>query len=266
MTHSNSENQIPGLDLDSNNENSAKGFLNVSRIIPQNLIRPIQTPDDKPFNFPKSTMNSSTLNSDPVNMPHNKMNQPPTSMYQNASSWSKYNNPVVYHNQIPPDVVKDDNISISSFGQKTDVDSRLPYDGNMPNSNYNSSQNASNMNYRRPLLEGSYNESSSDANTAYNKPPNDQSYNRHFNTSSISNFHGYNQTKGNGSDFSNFSRQPDNPNTPYQQSNPCLNTASSKPPSLLSLNLIKPITLGKMCIIINYIIYNNIVVIIICSG
>ncbi|XP_060860603.1 probable cyclin-dependent serine/threonine-protein kinase DDB_G0292550 isoform X2 [Metopolophium dirhodum] len=242
MTHSNSENQIPGLDLDSNNENSTKGFLKVSRILPQNQIRPIQTPDDKPFNFPKSIMNPSTLNSDPVNMPHNKMNQPPTTMYQNASSWSKYNNPVVYHNQIPPDI---DNTSISSFGQKTDVDSRLPYDGNMPNSNYNSLQTASNMNYRRPLLEGSYNKSSSDASTLYNKPPEDQSYNRHFNTSSSSNFHGYNQTKGNGSDFSNFSRQPDNPNTPYQQSNPCLNTASSKPPSLLSLNLIKPITLDK---------------------
>jgi len=246
MIHSNSENQIPGLDLASNNENSTKGFLNVSRILPQNQIRPIQTPDDKPFNFPKSIMNPSTLNSDPINMPYNKMNQPP--MYQNASSWSKYNNPVVYHSQLPPDV---NNTSISSLGRKTDNDSRLQCDGNMPNLNYNGSQNAPNMNYRRPILEGSYNKSSTETSKLYNKSPDEQSYNRHFNTSSSSDFRGYNQAKGNVSDFNNFGRQSENSNTPYQQSNLCLNTASSKPPSLLSLNLIKPISLGKMYIIID---------------
>ncbi|XP_022180769.1 uncharacterized protein LOC111040974 isoform X2 [Myzus persicae] len=239
MTHSNSENQIPGLDLASNNENPTKGFLNVSRILPQNQIKPIQTPDDKPFNFPKSIMNPSTLNSNPTIMPYNKMNQPP--MYQNSSSWSKFNNPVVYHNQLPPD----NNTSISNFGKKTDIDSRLQYDGNMPNLNYNSSQNASNMNYRRPLLEGSYSKSSSEASKLYNKSPDEQPYNRQFNTSSSSDFHGYNQTKGNVSDFHNFSRQSENSNTPYQKSNPSLNTSSSKPPSLLSLNLIKPISLDN---------------------
>ncbi|XP_026809226.1 uncharacterized protein LOC113551273 isoform X2 [Rhopalosiphum maidis] len=236
-TSSKSENQIPGLDLASNNENSSKGFLNVSRILPQNQIRPIQTPDDKPFNFPKSIINLSTLNSHPINISHDKMNQPPISMYQNSSNWSKYNNPGAYHNQLPPDV---DNSSISSFSQQTDVDSRLSYDGDKPNSNYNSSQNSSSINYRRPLLEGSYNKLSSETSSLCNKLPDDQSYNRNFNSSS-SNFHGYNQ--GNVSDFNNFSRLPEKSNTPYQQSKPCLNTTPSKPPSLLSLNLVKPISL-----------------------
>jgi len=132
LTPPKSENQIPGLDLATNNENSSKGFLNVSRILPQNQIRPIQTPDDKPFNFPKSIMNLSTLNSHPINTSHDKMNQPPLPMYQSSSNWSKFNNPGAYHNQLPPDV---DNSSISSFGQQTDVDSRLPYDGDKPNLN-----------------------------------------------------------------------------------------------------------------------------------
>jgi hypothetical protein len=237
------------LDLASNNENSSKGFLNVSRILPQNQIRPIQTPDDKPFNFPKSIINLSTLNSHPINISHDKMNQPPISMYQNSSNWSKYNNPGTYHNQLPPDV---DNSSISSFSQQTDIDSRLPYDGDKPNSNYNSSQNSSSINYRRPLLEGSYNKLSSETSTLCNKLPDDQLYNRNFNTSS-SNSHGYNQTKGNISDFDNFNRLPEKSNTPYQQSKPCLNTTPSKPPSLLSLNLVKPISLGKMYIVIDYI-------------
>lgn len=247
MTPSASENQIPGLDLACINENSTKGFLNVSRILPQNQNGPIQTPDDKPFNFPKSIINPSTLSSHPVNMLHNNMNQPPTSMYQNSSSWSKYNNPVLYQNQLPPDVI---NNSMTMFGQQTDIDSRLPYDVDKHNSNYNNSQHASNINYRSPLLEGSYNKSSSEASTLYNKLPNDQSYNRNLNTSSIK-FHDYNQTKGNPSDYNNFNRLPENPNGPYQQSKSSLNTASSKPPSLLSLNIVKPNSLGKM--------YNNVI-------
>jgi len=248
MTPSKSENQIPGLDLASNNENSSKGFLNVSMILPQNQIRPIQTPDDKPFNFPKSIANLSTLNSHPINIPHNKMNQPPISMYQNSSNWSNYTNSVTYQNQLPPDI---DKSSISSFAQQTDVDSRPPYDGDKPNSNYNNLQNAApNNTYRRQLLEGSYNKLSSETNTLYNKLPDDQSYNRNFNKSS-SNFHSYNHTKGNVSDFNNFSKLPENSNTPYQQSKLCLNTETSKPPSLLTLNLVKPIALGKMYIIID---------------
>jgi len=247
ITSSKSENQIPGLDLASNNENSSKGFLNVSMILPQNQIRPIQTPDDKPFNFPKNIANLSTLNSHPINVPHNKMNQPP--MYQNSSNWSNCTNSVIYQNQLPSDV---DKSSISSFAQQADVDSRPPYDGDKSNSNYNSLQNAAPSNtYRKQLLEGSYNKLSSESNTLYNKPSDEQSYNRNFNTSS-SNFYGYNQTKGNVSDFNNFSKLPENSNTPYQQSKLCLNTATSKPPSLLTLNLFKPITLGKMNIIIDY--------------
>ncbi|XP_025203854.1 YLP motif-containing protein 1-like isoform X2 [Melanaphis sacchari] len=235
ITPSKSENQIPGLDLASNNENSSKGFLNVSKILPQSQTRPIQTPDDKPFNFPKSIINLSTLSSHPINISHNNINQP--TMYQNSPNWSDFNNPVTYNNQLPQDV---DNSSISSFGHQTDVDSRLPYDGEKPNSNYNSSQNAQNINYRRQLLEGSYNKLSSETNTLYNKPSDDQSYGRNFNTTS-SNFHGYNQTKGNVSDFNNFSNLPEKSNI-YQ---PCLNTSSSKPPSLLSLNLVKPISIDK---------------------
>ncbi|XP_050054420.1 putative uncharacterized protein DDB_G0282133 isoform X2 [Aphis gossypii] len=242
MTPSKSENQIPGLDLASNNENSSKGFPNVSMILPQNQIRPIQTPDDKPFNFPKSIANPSTLNSHQINIPHNKINQPPISMYQNSSNWSNYTNSVTYQNQLPSDV---DKSSISSFAQQTDIDSRPPYDGDKPNSNYNNLQNAApNNTYRRQLMEGSYNKLSNENNTLYNKLPDDQSYNRNFNTSS-SNFHGYNQTKGNVSDFNNFSKLPENSNTPYQQSKLCLNTATSKPPSLLTLNLVKPIALDK---------------------
>lgn len=234
-----SENQIPGLDLVSNNENASKGFLNVSRIIPQNQNGPIQTPDDKPFNFPKSIINPQTINQFPVSMPHTNMNQPSTSVYQNAPSWSKYNNPVLYFNQKPPDV---DNNAIPMFGQQNDNNPRPPYSEDASNITYNSSQNPPNMNYRRPM-EGSYNSSSNETNI-YNKPPDDQSYNRNFNTPS-SNFRNYNQLNTNTSNFNNFNRPPEKSNILYQQPKPTLNTTSSKPPSLLSLNVVKPISFGK---------------------
>lgn len=234
-----SENQIPGLDLVSNNENATKGFLNVSRIIPQNQNGPIQTPDDKPFNFPKSIINTPTINQFPVSMPHSNMNQPSTSVYQNSPSWSKYNNPVLYYNQKPPDV---DNNAIPMFGQQNDNNSRLPYSEDKSNITYNSSQNP-NMNYNIRPVEGSYNISSNETNM-YNKPPDDQSYNRNFNTPS-SNFRSYNQLNTNTSNFNNFNRPPEKSNIPYQQPKPNLNTTSSKPPSLLSLNVVKPISLGK---------------------
>lgn len=234
---STSKNQIPGLDLVSNNENVTKGFLNVSRILPQNQNGPIQTPDDKPFNFPKSITNTTTINPNPANMPLGSMNQPSTSMYQNHSNWPKYNNSLPYYNQKTADV---DNTSMSRFGQQTD-NSRLPYGGDTSNTNYNNSQSSPNINYRRPL-EGSYNSSSNDTTTIYNKPVDDQSFNRHFNASS-NNFHGYNQPNENSS---NFNRPTEQSNILYQQSKPSLNTRSSKPPSLLSLNLVKPISLGKI--------------------
>lgn len=229
---STSKNQIPGLDLVSNNENISKGFLNVSRILPQNQNGPIQTPDDKPFNFPKSITNTTTINPNPVNVPLGSMNQPSTSMYQNPSNWSKYNNSLPYYSQKPANV---DNTSMSRFSQQTD-NSRQPYGGDTSKTTYNSSQSSPNMNYRRPL-EGSYN-SLSETSTNYNKPD-DQSFNRHFNASS-NNFHGYKQPN------ENFNRPTEQSNIPYQQSKPSLNTRSSKPPSLLSLNLVKPISLGKI--------------------
>lgn len=234
-----SENQIPGLDLVSNNETATKGFLNVSRIIPQNQNGPIQTPDDKPFNFPKNIVNTPIINQYPVSIPHSNMSQPPTSVYQNPPSWSKYNNPVLYYNQKPPDV---DNNTIPMFGQQSDNNSRLPYGEDTTNITYNSSQNPPNMNYNRRPVEGSYNISSNETNI-YNKPPDDQSYNRNFNTPS-SNFHSYNQLNTNTSNFNNFNRLQEKSNIPYQQPKPTVNT-SSKPPSLLSLNVVKPISLGK---------------------
>lgn len=239
MMQSVPENQIPGLDLVSNNESATKGFLNVSRIIPQNQNGPIQTPDDKPFNFPKNITNPPIINQFPVSMPHSNMNQPSASVYQNAPSWSKYNNPVLYYNQKPPDV---DN-AISMFGQQTDNNSRLPYGEDTSNITFNSSQNPPNMNYRRPM-EGSYNISSNETNIMYNKPPDDQSYNRNFNTPS-SNFRSYNQLNTNTPNMNNFNRPPEKSNIPYQQPKPTLNMTSSKPPSLLSLNVAKPISLGK---------------------
>lgn len=233
---SSSENQIPGLDLVSNNENLTKGFLNVSRILPQNQNGPIQTPDDKPFNFPKSITNTTTINSNPVNMPLGNVNQPSTSMYQNPSSWSKYNNPVPYFNQKSPDI---DNAPISRFGSQLPDNSRQPYGGDISKTTYNNSQHSPNMNYRRPL-EGSYNSPSIE--TKYNKPADDQSYNRNFNAPS--NFCGYNQPKAN---TSNFNRPTEHSNIPYQQSKPSLNTTGLyKPPSLLSLNLAKPVSFGKI--------------------
>lgn len=230
------DNQIPGLDIGSNSENGTKGFLNVSRIIPQNHNGPIQTPDDKPFNFPKSITNSSTVNQFPVSVSHGNVNKPSATLYQNSPNWSKYNNPVAYYNQKPPDV---DNNSISMYSQQTDTSSRLPYGEDTSNTTYNSLQNPPNMNYRKPL-EGSYNNASNETNTMYNKPLDDQSYNRNFNTSN--NFHSYNQPNAN---TSNFNRSPEKSNIPYQQQKPSLNTTSSRPPSLLSLNVIKPHILGK---------------------
>uniref|UniRef100_A0A2S2PV52 YLP motif-containing protein 1 n=1 Tax=Sipha flava TaxID=143950 RepID=A0A2S2PV52_9HEMI len=234
-------NQIPGLDLVSNNENVTRGFLNVSNILPQNQNGPIQTPDDKPFNFPKSITNPTTINPHSVNIPHGNINQPSTSMYQNSNSWSKYNNPVIYYNQKPSDV---DNTSIPKFGQQTETSSRLPYDGDMSNTTYNNSQNASNMDYRRSL-EGSYNKSSNDS-PSFNKPQDVQPFNRNFNASS-SNYRDYNQPNSNISHFNNFNRPSEKSNTSYQQPLPSLmNTTTSKPPSLLSLNLVKPVSLDKV--------------------
>lgn len=240
MVPSTSINQIPGLDLVSNNENITRGFLNVSNILPLNKNGPIQTPDDKPFNFPKSITNPSTINQPHlVNMPHGNINQP--SMYPNSSNWSKYNNPIIYFNQKPPDV---DNTSISRFDQQTDNSSRLPYEGVMSNTTYSSTQNAPSMDYRRPM-DGSYNKSSNDS-TSFNKSSDVQPFNRNVNASS-SNFRGYNQSNSNASSFNNFNRPSEKSNIPYQQPLPSLiNTTASKPPSLLSLNLVKPVALGKI--------------------
>lgn len=257
-----SENHIPGLDLVTNNEYNTGGFLNVSRILPQNLTVPIQTPDDKPFNFPKSNTTSLDINKQSVNMPPSSMHQPATSMYQNSSSWSKYNNPVSYYDKTSVDVnaapvsifgqqndkfgQQNDTFGQQNdrFGQKNDKSDRPPYDEEMSNvSSYNNSTNATNyMSYRRPL-EGSYNnpplnESSS---TMYNKgPADDQLYSRNFSTPNSS-FRGYqlNTSVINN----NFIRPPEI--IPYQHQKPLLNLLSSKPPSLLSLNVAKPIKIGK---------------------
>lgn len=240
MVPSTSINQIPGLDLVSNNENVTQGFLNVSKILPQNQNGPIQTPDDKPFNFPKSITNPATINPHQVNKPHGNINQPPTPMYQNSSGWSKYNNPVIYYNQKPPDL---DNTSISKFDQMTDNNYRPPYDGDISNTTYNNMQNAPSMNYRKPL-DGSYNKLSNDS-TSFNKPPDVQPFNRNLNMSS-SNFRSFNQPNSNNSNFNNFNRPVEKSNIPYQQQSPSMmNTTTSKPPSLLSLNLVKPVSLGK---------------------
>lgn len=232
------ENQIPGLDLVSSNENINKGFLNVSRIIP-NQNGPIQTPDDKPFNFPKSSTNPSTINLNPINMPPGSINQPSPSIYQNSTNWSNYNN-AAYFNQKPPNI---DNIPITRFNQ-TDIGNRPPlYGGDTSNTTYNSIQNNANMNYRRPL-DGPYN-NPNETNQNYNNPLDDQPLNRHFNSSS-SNFRGYSQPNTNTSNFNNYNRLSEKPNVPYQQSSLPLNPTPTKPPSLLSLNLVKPTTLGKI--------------------
>lgn len=242
---STTENQIPGLDLVSTNENASKGFLNVARILPQNLKGPMQTPDDKPFNFPKNITNSLGINPH-LNTPLSSMNQPPTSMYQNSPTWSnnKYNNPVLYNNQKPPDV---DKTSLPPFSQQTDVDSRLPYSGNTSNSIYNNSLNVPSMNYRRPL-DGSYNKPPCENNAMYSKSSDDQSYNRNMNTPS-DNFFDYNKHDTNTSTFNKFNQVPEKTNIPYHQSKPLMNMTSTKPPSLLSLNLVKPTGLGKLFLI-----------------
>jgi len=229
--------------LASNNENLSKGFLNVAKILPQNQNGLIQTPDDKPFNFPKSI--SYPITSNPhLNMPPlGSMNQPPASVYQNTpNNWTsnKYNHPVMYNNQTAPDI---DKTSISRFGQQTDVDFRPPYGENESNALYSNLQNAPNMNYRRPLDE-SYNKQSKESSTYYNRPPEDQTYNRNLNTSS-SNFYNYDHPSKNTSSFNNFNKPPEKSNIPFKHPTLSLNTTPSKPPSLLSLNVVKPYLLGK---------------------
>lgn len=236
-----SENQIPGLDLVTNNEYNTGGFLNVSRILPQNQNGPIQTPDDKPFNFPKSNTTSTVINKQPMpGIPLSSTHQPATPTYQNSSNWSKYNNPVSYYNKNSVDVVND--APTSRFGQQNDINDQPPYNEEMSNATYNNSQNAvNNVNFRRPL-DGSYNNKplNESSTTMYNKSSDDQSYNRNFNTST-SNFRGY---QPNTPSFNNnFNRPPEN--IPYQYQKPLLNPTPSKPPSLLSLNVVKPVTLGK---------------------
>lgn len=246
-------NQIPGLDLVANNENGTKEFLNLSRILPQNQTGPIQTPDDKPFNFPKSIMNPAAANLQPVKMPLGNESQIPTSMYSNSSGWPNFNSSLPYYSQKPPDA---ENASMPKFNQQTDITSRPPYSRETSNTIYNNSQNAPNVNHGRPL-EGSYNNVSHKTNTVYNTLSDDLKYNRNFDNFNTSynkpsnNFHGYNQSNTNNSNFNNFQRTPDNSNIPYQQSNPSSSVAPSKPPSLLSLNLVKPATLGKIYIIKN---------------
>lgn len=234
------ENQIPGLDLACSNENINKGFLNVSRIIP-NQNGPIQTPDDKPFNFPKSCANPPpTIIPNPINMPSGSINQPSPSIYQNSTNWSSYNNSAPFYNQKPPNI---DNTPVTRFNQ-TDISNRPPlYGGETSNTTYNSIQNNTNMNYRRPL-DRPYNNPLSETHKNYNNSPDDQQLNRHFNSSN--NFRGYSQPNSNTSNFNNYNRQPEKPNVPYQQSSLSLNTTPAKPPSLLSLNLVKPTTLGKI--------------------
>lgn len=279
------ENQIPGLDLVSNNENITKEFLNVSKIIPQNQNGPIQTPDDKPFNFPKSITNPTTIHQQSVNTipPNNNSSQPPTSMYQNSPNWSnnKYN-PVSYYNKNPSNI---ENASMPRFDPQIDINSQQQsYCRDSSNTTYNNSQNNSNVNYRKPL-EGSYNTPSNETGTIYNKPPDEPSYNRNFNTSSSKFGCGYNQFNENTSNLNNFNRPSEKSNTSYQYSKPSLNTGHSKPsslntghskppslnmghsnppslntghskppslnmghskpPSLLSLNVMKPASLGK---------------------
>lgn len=264
MVPSTSENQIPGLDLVTNNEYNTGGFMNVSRILPQNINGPIQTPDDKPFNFPKSNTTSLDINKQSVTMPLSSMHQPATSMYQNSSSWSKYNNPVSYYDKPPLDVnatpvsifgQKNDKFDLQNdrfgqqsdrFGQKHDISDRPPYDEEISNiSSYNNSQNATNyMSYRRPL-EGSHNnkplnESSSSSTMYNNSPADDQLYSRNFSSPSSS-FHGY---QLNSSILNNnFNRPPEI--ISYQHQKSLLKLLSSKPPSLLSLNVAKPIKIGK---------------------
>lgn len=247
---STSESQIPGLDLVSNNTNLPKGFLNVARILPQNQNGPIQTPDDKPFNFPKNIttptttnqyLNTSALGNTNRTPTLGNTNQPPTSMYQSSPMWSNnmYKSPVLYNNQNPPNV--DSVVSMSSrYGNQTDNDFQQPSDTS--NTNYNSLQNTSNINYRQSF-DGSYNKPTNETNPIFNKPD-DQSFNRNFNASS-NNFRDYSKPNSNTSSFNNFNKPPETFNIPYQQQTPSLNTTTSKPPSLLSLNVAKPISLGK---------------------
>lgn len=248
------ENQIPGLDLVSNNENIAQGFPNMLRILPQNQNGPIQTPDDKPFNFPKTIPNPAAINQHPVSTTLSNINPPSTSMYQNSTGWSKYNNPVLYYNQKPPSV---DNTSIPIFVQQTNNNSQVPYSGNTCSTSYNISQNSTSVNFRRPMEASYINNSSNETNKFYNQATDNQSYNKNFNTLS-NNFHGYNQLNANTSNFNKPTIEQSN--IPYHQPKQSLNPTASKPPSLLSLNLVKPILLGKtyMIIYIIYIyIYNN---------
>lgn len=241
-----SEHQIPGLDLVSNNENSTKGFLNVSNILQHKQNGPIQTPDDKPFNFPKNITNAAAVNPYPASMSLGNINHPSVPMQQNSSNWSRYNSPVSYYNQKPPDV---NNPSIPRFGQQTEINSRLPYGGvggDTPITNLNNSQNSTNLNYRRPF-EGSFNNLSSETSAVYNKSPDNQMYNRNVNSmTSTNNFRDYNQPNVNLNTSNTFNTRPENSNIPYQQPRPPLNTTPSKPPSLLSLNLVKPVSLGKI--------------------
>lgn len=179
------------------------------------------------------------MNQQPVNMPLNSMHQSAPPMYQNSSSWSKFNTPVSYYDKNPVDM---NNVSVSRFGQQNDISARPTYDEEKSNTSYNSLQNASNnMNYRRPL-EGSYNNKpiNESSNNMYNKGPDDQLYNRNF-SSQTGNFRSYQQNTS--SFINNFNRPQEN--IPFQHQKPSLNLTPSKPPSLLSLNVMKPVTLGK---------------------
>lgn len=166
-------------------------------------------------------------------------------MYPNSSNWHNYNNSLPYYNQKPPDI---ENSMIPRFGQQTNITSRPPCGVDIPNTVYNSAQNLPDLNQGMPF-NGSYNKPSSEASSIYHKTSDDPlSYNRNFNTSynrMTNNFHSYNQPNINTSNFDNFNKPSDNSNIPYQKSKPSLNTTPAKLPSLLSLNLVKPIALGK---------------------
>ncbi|XP_050432303.1 uncharacterized protein LOC126840529 isoform X2 [Adelges cooleyi] len=232
-----SENQIPGLDLVGNNENGSQMIQNVSKLIP-NQKGPIQTPDDKPFNFPK-TNNLPTMISEPVKLPLNNNGQTMNSNYPNSPYWSNYNNSQPFYNQKPPDINNH-----QMFDTKDDVDYRRILDSKSSSENYSNSYNTSNA---RRQQEVSFTKTTEIYGNPFNAIPDSQAYNRNvdgFNTSynrPPNNFEDYNQSVN-----SNFNRPSDRLNNisyPYknQTSLASMNTALPKPPSLMSLNVTKPL-------------------------
>ncbi|XP_050542910.1 YLP motif-containing protein 1-like isoform X2 [Daktulosphaira vitifoliae] len=229
-------NQIPGLDLVSNNDNRSQSFPNVSKILPHQQ-GPIQTPDDKPFNFPKQ--NAPTTKSQSLNIPFNT-NVPPVNSYSNnPPKWPSYNSSQPFYSQKQPNI---DSNPLSKFN--SDIDPRPAYSGGPHDGNYNIHNNSITNVRRSSVLP--FTKPSEINNSNLNIIPDSSVYNKNndeYNSSYSNrppNFSGFNTVN------SNFNKPAEISNISYPYNKKSVAPSShSKPPSLLSLNVSKPISMDE---------------------